>query len=68
MLKSQSQTRTSIIGHWTAFDAQKQFMVLFEAAIIARDDLSKTISCYQDSLKFARSKLDFVLGESLYMI
>ena len=64
---SQSQTRTSILGAGTAFDAQKQFLTLIEEAIMSPVDLPSQIARYQNLLKYARSKVDFVYGIGLYM-
>ena len=67
ILGSQSQTRTDILGTGTASDAQKQFLNLVEDAINTPVDLPHQLSRYQDTLKYARSKVDFVYGEDLYM-
>ena len=67
ILNSQTQTMTSIIGTGTAFDAQKEFLTLVEVEIDSFIDLPHQISRYQSILKNARSKVDFVYGESLYM-
>ena len=67
ILGSQSQTRTDILGTGTAFDAQKQFLANLEDAINSPVDLPSQISRYQDTLKYARSKVDFVYGIGLYM-
>jgi hypothetical protein len=68
ILGAQVQTRTSIVGIGPAFDSQKQFLSNVEDAISKAEDLPSSIKHYQDVLRYARSKLDFVLGESLYMI
>jgi hypothetical protein len=68
ILGAQAQTRSSIIGTGPAFDAQKQFTVNIEAKINAADDLSKSILQYQEVQQYARSKLDYVVGGSLYMV
>ncbi len=67
ILGSQSQTRTDILGTGTAFDAQKQFLVNIEDAINSPIDLPSQITRYQNTLKYARSKVDFVYGIDLYM-
>lgn len=67
ILSAQSQTRTDIIGTGTAFDAQKQFLANLEDAINSPVDLPSQIKRYQDTLKYARSKVDFVFGIGLYM-
>ena len=67
LLGSQSQTRTDILGTGTAFDAQKQFLANVEDAINSPVDLPSQIARYQNTLKYARSKVDFVYGIGLYM-
>ena len=67
ILGSQSQTRTDILGTGTAFDAQKQFLANIEDAINSPVDLPSQIARYQNTLKYARSKVDFVYGTGLYM-
>ena len=67
ILGSQSQTRTEILGTGTAFDAQKQFLANVEDAIHSPVDLPSQIARYQNTLKYARSKVDFVFGIGLYM-
>ena len=58
---SQSQTRTDILGTGTAFDAQKQFLANIEDAINSPVDLPSQTARYQNTLKYARSKVDFGL-------
>ena len=67
ILGSQSQTRTDILGTGTAFDAQKQFLANVEDAINSPVDLPSQIKRYQNTLKYARSKVDYVFGIGLYM-
>ncbi len=67
ILGAQSQTRTSILGTGTAFDAQKQYLANVNDAIHREVDLPDIISRYQTVLKYARSKVDFVYGIGLYM-
>ena len=67
ILGSQSQTRTDILGTGTAFDAQKQFLANVEDAINGPIDLPGQIDRYQNTLKYARSKVDYVYGIGLYM-
>jgi len=67
ILVSQSQTKTDILGTGTSFDAQKQFLSNVEDVINSPVDLPSQIQRYQNTLKFARSKVDFVYGIGLYM-
>ena len=65
VLSSQAQTRADIL---TSFDAQKQFLANIEDAINAEIDLPSSIDRYQDSLRYARSKVDFCVGNGIYLI
>ena len=67
ILGAQSQTRSSIIGTGTAFDAQRQFLANIEDAISSPVDLPSAIANYQDVLQYARSKVNFAFGIGLYM-
>ncbi|KAL4225262.1 hypothetical protein ACF0H5_015950 [Mactra antiquata] len=67
ILGSQSQTRTDILGSGTVFDAQKQFLSNVEDAINAPINIPSQITIYQNTLKYARSKVDYVYGIGLYM-
>ena len=67
ILGAQSQTRTDILGTGSEFDAQKQFLANIEDAINSPVDLPSPISRYQNTLKYTRSKVDFVYGIGLYM-
>ena len=67
ILGSQSQTITDILGTSTALDAQKQFLSNIEDAIHSPVDLPSPIARYQNTLKYARSKVDFVFVIGLYM-
>ena len=68
ILGSQGQTRTSITVVGPGFDAIKQCLSNIEDMISHEQDLPKSIKNYQDVLHYARSKVDFVLGEALYMV
>ena len=67
ILGSQAQTRTRILGTGTAFDAQKQFLVVVEDAIASPVDLPTAIERYQKVLQYAGTAVDFSFGTGLYM-
>lgn len=67
ILGAQSSMRTSIVGTGTAFDAQDDFLAKIQARIDHEVDPPTSVATYQDVLHYARSKLDFALGSSLYM-
>ena len=65
ILGAQDQVRTPILGSGTAFTARKRFLTNISAAIEQAEETS--VSKYQSVLQYARGKLDFVVGEQLYM-
>ena len=65
ILGAQDEERTPILGSGTAFTAQKRFLTNVEAAITQPRETP--VTKYQSVLQYARGKLDFVLGEQLYM-
>lgn len=67
ILDAQAQTKTGILGTGTAFGAQKQFIVNVEDSINAPVDLPEEIQRYQDTLRYARTKVNFAFGIGLYM-
>ena len=67
ILGSQSQIKSDILGVGSAFDAQKQFLANTEDAIQSPVDLPSQITRYQNALKYARTKVDYVFGFGLYM-
>ena len=67
ILGSQSQIKSDILGKGSAFDAQKQFLANVEDGIQRSIDLPSQITRYQNTLKYARSKVDYVFGFGLYM-
>lgn len=64
LLTAQATTRSSILGTGTAFNAQKKFVEFVENSITDPSDLENR---YEQVLKYARSKVDFVFGDGLYM-
>ena len=67
ILGAQAQIRSSILGTGTAFDTQKQFLANIEDAVSSPVDLPSAVARYQDMLRYARSKVDYVFGIGLYM-
>jgi len=65
ILGAQDQERTPILGSGTAFTAQKRFLANISAAVQQAEETS--VTKYQSVLQYARGKLDFVIGEQLYM-
>ena len=67
ILGAQGQTRTNILGAGEAIDAQKQFLANVEDAINSPVDIPSSITRYQEVLQYARSEVNFIFGEGLYM-
>ena len=67
ILNAQVSTATSILGTGTAFDAQKYFLMNIGVSLAMRDDVASEVKKYQDTLQYAKSKVDFVFGIGLYM-
>ena len=49
-------------------DAKRELLNILEASIDSPVDLQDSIQRYQDSLQYARSQLNFVVGEGLYLL
>ena len=69
ILSSQASARSSIVGNTaSALTAQSAFLNNFEDIVNRRVDIQEDIKCYQDTLSYASSKVDYSVGESIYMI
>ena len=69
ILSSQASARSSIVGNTaSALTAQSAFLNNFENIVNRRVDISGDIKCYQNTLSYASSKVDYSVGESIYMI
>ena len=69
ILTSQTSTRSQIIGFGASeFDAQQAFLNTFENTIVKRVNIPEDKLRFQKVLQYARSKVDFVIGEKMYMI
>ena len=67
ILGALAQTRSNILKAWTGFDAQKQFLANVEYAIASPVDIPSSIACYQKTLQYVSTPLDFVFGLGLYL-
>ena len=67
ILGAQAQMRTPILGP-QGLSAQKQFIRNVEDAINAPVDSPSSVARYQDTLMYASTPINFVLGEGLYII
>ena len=69
ILTSQTSTRGPVVGHEARnFDAQRVFLNNFENIVNRRVDISEDIQRFQKTLQYARSKVDYVIDEFIYML
>ena len=69
ILTSQTSTRDQIIGHEAQnLDAQQVFLNSFENIVNRRVNIPEDIQRFQKTLHYARSKVDYVIGEFMYML
>ena len=69
ILTSQTSTRGPIIGHEARnLDAQRVFLNTFESIVSRRVNIPEDIQRFQKTPQYARSKVDYVIGEFIYML
>ena len=69
ILSSQASARSSIVGNTaSALTSQSAFLNNFENLVNRRVDIREDIKRYQDTRSYASSKVDYSIGESIYMI
>ena len=69
ILTSQTSTRGQIIGHEARnLDAQRVFLNTFEDVVARRVSIPQDIRRFQKALQYARSKVDYVVAEYVYML
>ena len=69
ILSSQASARSSVVGNTaSALTAQSAFLNNFEDIVNRRVDIREDIKHYQDTLSYASSKVDYSVGENIYMI
>ena len=69
ILTSQTSMRGPIVGHEARnIDAQRTFLNTFENIINRRVNIPEDIQRFQKTLQYARSKVDYVIGEFIYML
>ena len=69
ILTNQTSTRGPIVGHELRnLDAQRTFLNTFENIVNRRVNIPEDIRRFQKTLKYARSKVDYVIGEFIYML
>ena len=69
ILTSQTSKRGPIIGHEARnLDAQCTFLNTFENIVNRRVNIPEDIRRFQKTLQYARSKVDYVISEFVYML
>ena len=69
ILSSQAFARSSIVGNMaSSLTAQSAFLNNFENVVNRRVDIIEDIKHYQNTLSYASSKVDYSVGEHLYML
>ena len=68
ILSSQASARSGIVGNTaSALTAQSAFLNNFEDIVNRSVNIQEDIKRYQDTLSYASSKVDYSIGESIYM-
>ena len=69
ILSPQASARSSIVGNSaSALTSQSAFLNNFENVVNRRLDIREDIKHYQDTLSYASSKVDYSVGEDLFML
>ena len=69
ILSSQTSARSSIVGNMaSALTAQSAFLNNFENVVNRRVNIREDLECYQDTLSYTSSKVDYSVGENLFML
>ena len=69
ILSSQASARSGIVGNTaSALTAQSAFLNNFEDIVNQRVDIREDIKRYQDTLSYTSSKVDYSVGEHLYLL
>ena len=69
ILTSQTSTRGPIVGHEARnLDGQCTFLNTFENIVNRRVNIPEDIRRFQKTLQYARSKVDYAIGEFIYML
>ena len=69
ILTSQTSTRGQIIGNEARnLDAQRVFLNTFEDVVARPVSIPEDIQRFQKTLQYARSKVDYAIGEFVYML
>ena len=69
ILSSKASARSGIVGNTaSALTAQSAFLNNFENVVNRRVNIHEDIKRYQDTLSYASSKVDYSIGQNIYML
>ena len=69
ILSSQASARSGMVGNTaSALTAQSAFLNNFEDIVNRSVNIQEDIKRYQDTLRYASSKVNYSIGESIYML
>ena len=69
ILSSQASARSGTVGNIASeLTAQSAFLNNFENVVNRRVDIREDIKHYQDTLSYASSKVDYSVGQNIYML
>ena len=69
IISSQASARSTIVGNTaSSLTAQSAFLNNFENIVNRRVDIREDLKHYQDTLSYASSKVDYSVGENLFML
>ena len=69
ILSSQASARSSIVGNSaSSLTAQSAFLNNFENVVNRKVDIRENVKRYQETLSYASSKVDYSVGENLFML
>ena len=69
ILSSQASARSSIVGNTaSALTAQSAFLNNFEDIVNPSVNIQENIKRYQDTLSYTSSKVDYSIGQNIYML
>ena len=69
ILSSQASARSSIVGNMgSSLTAQSAYLNNFENVVNRRVDIREDSKHYQDTLSYASSKVDYSVGENLFIL
>ena len=69
ILSSQASARSSVVGNMaSSLTGQSAFLNNFENIVNRKVDNQEDVKRYQETLSYASSKVDYSIGENLFML